>query len=97
MLPDEMRQINLKSKLFFMFTIGVHKALHNANWAIRCNDIGALKGLEIYIAIDVCQDYIHTIPIILVSTGDFYRIRDPHIKEHTWKKISMAELEHLLV
>ena len=95
MLPDDLRDLRPKEKLFFMFTIGVDKALHNARWAQRGALKSLLKELEIYIATDVNSTHKQSIPFLLVSEGDLRKVRDPHITEHTWKMISINDLEKM--
>lgn len=93
-LPEDLRVLEVKERMFFMYTIGIDKAIHNASWAIRCHLNGVFDGLDIFMATDVTTP-LHTIPFMLVSSGKLGLVSDPHIAEHKWKQISADELMEL--
>ena len=83
---SELRALNPREGVLFIYCCGVKRALHNAKWAT----IRWICDIDIYVAQPV--NHINGVPFVIVSAGRFGDLRDPHIKEHQWKQISFDEL-----
>ena len=85
MIPSDIREIDGKSKFLFFYCCGIKKAVHNTRWMMN-------RGLPVDIYIPTVINHIEVAPFIVVTKNHFYKIRDPHIKEHNWEKITIEEL-----
>ena len=83
------RQLKPKERLFFMYSVGIRKAFNNAMWA-RSNWV---TELDFFVAQPI--NYIEAVPFVIVSKGDFHKLRDPHIIENQWKEITFETLDNM--